>query len=211
MVLHTFKTSYSLNPFTPDFSFNMAEDIIPVNLTSLKSFFLTKEKKLIDEYNFYSDGGTQLGKDSVTTRFIHYNLLNFPEVNFLKKIIKDKHDEFLKTVNINIDKPVYIQCWYNVLRKGEQIKKHKHTSLSNEECFLSGNLCVNVDKTSTYYLPPFFEKQIQIKNKNNQIVFFPSWLEHYTDDVNNSFERITIGFDIKYTENPGKHGVWVKN
>tara|TARA_E500000318_G_scaffold104470_1_gene110512 strand:+ start:2613 stop:3248 length:636 start_codon:yes stop_codon:yes gene_type:complete len=210
MIVYTYEATKDLNPFAPNFSFKMGEDIIPTNLNLLKSFFITKEKQLINKYEANSDGGTQLSKNSITTRFVHYNLLAFPEINFLKDIIKNKYEEFIKRTNVHINKSVYIQCWYNVMRKGEQIKKHNHSRLNSKDVFLSGNLCVNVDNTSTYYSPPLFEKVIEIKNKNNQIVFFPSWLEHYTDSVKDNFERITIGFDLKHTEDPGKNGVWIK-
>ena len=36
----------------------------------------------------------------------------------------------------------------------------------------------------------------QLQNKDGTIVLFPSWLKHYTDDVKNDEERITLGFDL---------------
>lgn len=182
----------------PNFSFKMAEDIINVDLNKFNLFFLNKEKEILNKYTPENDGGTGLGNNSITSRYSNYNLLNFPEMFFLKNIIKDKHEKFLKELNLDIKEPYYILCWFNVLRKGESIKKHYHSKLEEGYCFLSGHICVDTKDSSTYYEPPFFNGCIEIKNQNNQIVFFPSWLNHYTSKVDKEYNRITIAFDIIY-------------
>jgi hypothetical protein len=176
----------------------MAEDIINVDLNKFNLFFLNKEKEILNKYTPENDGGTGLGNNSITSRYSNYNLLNFPEMFFLKNIIKDKHEKFLKELNLDIKEPYYILCWFNVLRKGESIKKHYHSKLEEGYCFLSGHICVDTKDSSTYYEPPFFNGCIEIKNQNNQIVFFPSWLNHYTSKVDKEYNRITIAFDIIY-------------
>lgn len=200
MIIYDYKTEKKASPMAPNFSFKMAEDIIHVDLNKFKSFFLNKEKELLNEYDACNDGGTGLGDNSITSRYANYNLLNLPEMFFLKKIIEDKHRIFLKELNIKIKEPYYILCWFNVLRKGESIKKHYHSKVEEGYCFLSGHICINTKNTFTYYEPPFFNRSIEIKNKNNQIIFFPSWLDHYTSTVNEDYERITVAFDIIYNQ-----------
>jgi len=196
------------NPSATKFSFKMAEDFIPTNLNNFKSFFINKEKELINKYSNGFDGNTGLGKNSITSRYSKYNLLNFPEMFFLKNIIKQKHDEFVKQIKSEVPINFYIQCWFNVMRKGDQIKKHHHSG-PQTHCFISGNICVNTENSYTYYDPPFFNKVIKTQNINNKVTLFPSWLEHYTDEVKHDYDRITIGFDINYEVIP-EQGVWVK-
>lgn len=209
MILYKYKIERNKNIFSPNFSFQMAEDTLPVKLENFKIFFINKEKELLNKYSYDSDGDTKLGENSITSRFSKYNLLNFLEMSFLKDIIKQKYFELIKKLNVELDKPAYIQCWFNIMRKGEQIKKHKHTNNKNSGRVMCGNICVNVKNSHTYYEPPLLEDVIKIKNKNNQIVFFPSWLEHYTDEVKSDYERITIGFDIIHHDLPDT-GVWIK-
>ena len=209
MILYKYEIKEDKYLFAPNFSFQMAEDILPANLKNFKLFFTEKEKQLMKEHLNGDDGATGLGKDSITSRFSKYNLLNFSEMFFLKELIKQKYIQLIDTLGINLDGPFYIQCWFNIIRKGEQIKKHRHTDMKNSNNFISGNICVNIENSCTFYNPPFLDDVIKVKNKDNQIVFFPSWLDHYTDEVKSDYERITIGFDITPIDS-SKEGVWIK-
>ena len=100
-----------------------------------------------------------------------------------------------ETYNNIRNTPLYVQCWANVMRKGEEIKSHKHTQNSNTLDALSGHLCVQVDGfTSTYY------QGNPILNKNGVISFFPSTIYHWTDKYMGDSERITVAFDIRSLE-----------
>ena len=61
----------------------------------LKEEILSKEKEIIEKYAFESDWGTQLGKNSLTSRSNNYNLLNFDNTKNLKEAIKNTHDFYL--------------------------------------------------------------------------------------------------------------------
>ena len=193
------------NPFNPNYSYYIAEDIIHFNTHFLTDVLLTKEKEIKTMYPAAKDGNTNLGDESVTSRFIHYNLLDFPETSFLKEAIRQSHDTFLRSLNISIEEKYYVQCWFNVLRKGEKIDKHHHAE-KNEDCYLGGHICVNVNKTNTYYEDPYFKTPFVSENEPGKITLFPNWLSHYTDRVEENFNRITIAFDIR-TEKSYIHNV----
>ena len=86
----------------------------------------------------------------------------------------------------------YVQCWANVMRKGDTIKPHTHMNENISSLHaLSGHLCVKVDgSTSTYY------DGRPLQNVNGQMVFFPSTMAHWTNTYMGDSERITIAFDI---------------
>lgn len=186
-----------LNPFNPIYSIHIYENNIidDLKLDFLKNFLLNFEKEAIKKYDYYSDGGTGLSKNSLTSRFKYYNLLKIKETSYLKNIIRKSYDDFLKQLNLNIEENIYVQCWANVMRKGEKINAHRHET--NNYGYLGGHICVSTFNTSTHYVIPYFDKSYSIKNKNGMITLFPGWMEHYTDEVISDEERITIAFDIK--------------
>tara|TARA_R110001592_G_scaffold141176_2_gene362532 strand:- start:628 stop:1299 length:672 start_codon:yes stop_codon:yes gene_type:complete len=187
------------NPFNPQYSYFMAEDTIHLTERDLFiKYLLDKEKEILKKYPPDLDGHTNLGSDSLTSRFIHYNLLDFTETAFLKEYIRDAHDRFLKVLKLEPEKNYYVQCWFNVMRKGEQIQKHQHAR--SNSYYLSGHICVNVEKTNTYYESPYYKEPFASLNELGKVTLFPSWLTHWTDKVENDFERITIAFDIKTEE-----------
>ncbi len=182
------------NFFNPKFSYYIGEELLDIDVGYLSKFLLSKEKDILNEYPFHSDGETGLSKNSVTTRFVHYNLLDFKKTSFLKEYIRNTHDKFLRRLKQNIDKNYYIQCWYNVMRKGEQIKKHHHAE--DQETYLSGHICVKTNNTNTYYEAPYYKKDYASKNIPGKITLFPGWVTHNTDQQSENTERITIAFDI---------------
>ena len=183
------------NPFNPNFSYHILENKTDFDNIFLTKFLLNKEEQIKNMYPGTDDGGTNLGKTSVTSRFLYYNLLEFSETIFLKTIIRKNHDAFLRNLNISIDKNYYVQCWFNVLRKGEKINRHHHAY--DNEGYLGGHICVNVNKTYTHYEYPYFGTIFSSLNEPCKITLFPNWLYHYTDKVEEDFNRITIAFDIR--------------
>jgi len=205
MKILNFKSEKKSNFFNPEYSFFVFEDNLPINTNLISEILLQKEKEIIKKYPPYDHGGTELNKESVTSRFIYFNLLQFDEFNFLKKYIRKAHDNFLRSLNLNIDNEYYVQCWFNVMRKGEEIKKHNHANNIESIAYLSGHICINVDKTNTYYELPYSKKIYKSENQPGKITLFPSWVDHFTDKVESDQKRITIAFDIKtkksYSEN----------
>ena len=169
-----------------------------INCSWLSSRVLKNERKILKKYpptgfdNLKTDGGTGLGSNSLTSRFCYFNVLSWFGTRKLRKYIKAGYNDF----NQVDDNPVFVQCWANVMRKGDRIKPHKHTHVMNLSSVhaLSGHLCVNVDEsTSTYY------DGRPLCNVNGQMVFFPTTMTHWTNTYMGDSERITIAFDI-YSE-----------
>ena len=188
--------------FNPKFSYYICEDDLKIDTVYLSKFLISKEKYILNKYSFYGDGETGLSKNSVTTRFAYYNLLDFKETSFLKKYIRDTHDKFLKNLNQKVDQNYYIQCWYNVMRKGDQIKPHIHGY--SPDAYLGGHFCVQCDDTSTYYINPVNQindpETYKSLNEEGKLTLFQNCIPHYTDKQNSNSERITIAFDLEYTD-----------
>ena len=189
-----FKNKPSSHNFNLTYNYDVYESEIYIN--GLASKILKLEKQILSTTDKLTafDGGTGLGKDSLTSRFAQFNLFQIKETRFIKEIVKTEYKNFLTQLGINDVPVVYGQCWANVLRKGEKIDTHHHAV--NNYAYLSGHMCVQTNQTSTYYLTPFYEDVFKSPNKDGKLTMFPSWLKHYTDSVVGNEERITIGFDL---------------
>ena len=168
-----------------------------IDLKRFSKQILKNEQKIIKKYpptdfnNIKSDGGTGLGYDSLTSRFYHFNVLKWFNTNQLKKEIRKGYESYTKAKNT----PIFVQCWANVMRKGDRIKPHAHMDKNISSLHaLSGHLCVKVDgSTNTYYGGE------PVRNLNGEMAFFPSTMTHWTDTYFGDGERITVAFDI-YSE-----------
>lgn len=166
-----------------------------INTDLLKRKILKNEPKILKKYSAIgyngklTDGGTGLGFNSLTSRSPNYNVLSWWGINFLKKEIKKNYE---KVIGGKVDS-IYVQCWANVMRNGEQIKPHRHEDDPyNLHGRFAGNLVVSVDQlTHTYY------DGTPVENKIGRMIIFPSQVLHWTDTYRGKSERITIAFDIK--------------
>ena len=166
-----------------------------INTDLLKRKILKNEPKILKKYSAIgyngklTDGRTGLGFNSLTSRHPHYNLLSWWGINSLRKEIKKNYENAIGT---KIDS-IYVQCWANVMRDGEQIKPHTHENDPyNPYGRFSGNLVVSVDQlTHTYY------NGTPVENKIGRMIIFPSQVLHWTDTYRGKSERISIAFDIK--------------
>lgn len=201
--------SQPLTPFAPYFEVPMWNTNINLNgtlMTNLKYYLLTKEVDILLDYEYYNDGGTGLGKDSVTTRFARYNLLKFPDpsIAILKDMIRKEFNKFMNQIGAHktqsdffLNKMYYdpyIVCWFNVLKEGENIKKHVHSNLGN--AFISGNICVDAEDTTTSYEMPYEQGVVEIENTPGHLTLFPSYLPHWTSKNKSKNPRISVAFDI---------------
>ena len=167
-----------------------------INVEKLAKKILKNEPRIIKKYpakgidlKYDFDGQTGLGLNSLTSRSCQYNLLNWWGIGPLKKWMRDGYEKY----NNIKGKPLYVQCWANVMRKGEQILPHRHAIRDGVSPikYLCGHLSVQVDgSTSTYY------QGRPVLNKLGEMVFFPADVYHWTDRYEKDSERITIAFDI---------------
>ena len=206
MNIFTFKSNPPLTPFAPQWDYSVGYENISnfIDCPKIANLILSKEKNIISTFppvkRSSIDGYTDLGPNSLTSRYEYYNLINWPEIEI--KILRDRiaefHQKFLKKLNIKIFNTVSIKGWANVMRKGEKINPHLHNVKPN--AYLSGHVTIQCKNTSTYYINPvnqLNEPEVQqIKNVPGEITLFPTCVPHYTDTHNASTERITIAFDL---------------
>jgi hypothetical protein len=202
-MIRIFKSPSPTNFFSPFYQYFLYENIFDFDVDKLKNYILSIEKDIIKNTKPEGDGRTGLGKKSLTSRHMSFNLFNLNETIFLKNSIKDNLKLFFKELKIPMPNAIYGKCWANVMRKGDQIKRHRHSIESIS--FLSGHFCVEINKTNTYYINSFDDTAFISENKPGKITIFPSWIEHYTDIA--SSRRITIAFDLVL--HPVKNGNFV--
>ena len=209
MKLEGFTSHPPISPYAPFWDFRVGTskcDDIDVN--SLSQFLLSKEKEIKKlpsargKNGKKTDGYTGLGSNSTTSKFGHYNLLTWsnPELRKLKSNIVKNLFKYNTECGNKTPQELYGQCWYNVLRFGQKINPHMHSTSS--DCYLSGHFNVQVNDTSTCYMSPINQLNdpdvIDIKNKDGDMTLFPSYIFHYTTPHYSFKPRITIAFDLNF-------------
>jgi hypothetical protein len=214
MKIINFKSEPKNNFFAPEWNYFIGEDFIKnINFNDLSKFLLNKKNEILNlpvtiRENGIYDGFTGLGKNSTTSRYDKYNVFFWKDKNItkLKKNILNFHEKFLKFFKLKPPEELYIQCWVNIMKKGEKINPHLHSV--NSDCYLGGHICIKVSNTSTYYINPI--NQINLpeiydsKNEVGKITLFQNNIPHYSDEHTCDEERITIAFDLslkKFNEN----------
>lgn len=211
--LFFFRSPPRENVFAPVWDYPISEDMITtIDFKTLATLILKKEKELLCNKNveIKSDGYTGLGKNSLTARYKYYNLLDIvhPEIQKLKKAILTAHQTFLTALKIPLYPQLYIQCWANVMRKGEQIKAHIHRV--DPHAYLGGHIVVQAQGTQTHYINPVNQINepalYSSKNTIGKISLFPNCIPHYTDVQRSPiWTRITIAFDLLVNKNVAHH------
>jgi len=192
-------------PFAPQWHYHLGYEFIShIDFKQIAKIILRKEKPILKKFppstKSSVDGYTGLGKNSLTSRYEHFNIFSWPEseIKKLKPIILDFHSRFLDKVKIKGLSDFDIRGWANVMRKGESIKAHLHST--EPTAYLSGHICIQCEKTATYYINPTNQLNEpysqKIPNEVGQIVLFPTCVPHYTDIHLGNEERITIAFDF---------------
>jgi len=122
--------------------------------------------------------------------------------------------------------PVEItNSWFNVMNKGHSVKPHRH-----ERSIISGALYIEAESNSVglkFHSPlaqcrmaeflfgsnHLNENYHEVECKVGQLILFPGWLEHSTDE-NRSDRRVVISFNSEHGP-LGKvqeaHAKWVNN
>tara|TARA_B100000427_G_C15368447_1_gene533221 strand:+ start:139 stop:819 length:681 start_codon:yes stop_codon:yes gene_type:complete len=201
-----FKSEEKETPFAPTWDYTLVEgQIEDVDFDYIAKYLIEKKEEILKIKPSKGDGYTGLGKNSTTARHADYNIFNFgdEEINKLKSNILFLHSKLIGTIGSDEFNKyrcdgLYIQCWYNVMKKGERILPHLHDTES--VCYLGGHITVQCDDTYTGYINPV--NQIskpdihESKNKVGKLTLFPNYLPHFTNKHNGDKERITIAFDL---------------
>jgi hypothetical protein len=200
-----FRSAERQNVFAPAWEFPIGEDqLININFKKIAKLILSKEKSIVaaaTKKGYLSTNAyTGLGENSLTSHYGSYNLLDLkhPEIKKLKNAILASHARFLEALKVPLYPELYIQCWANVLRKGEKMEPHIHAV--TPDAYLGGQINVQVKDTSTWYINPVNQindpELYESKNEVGKITFFQTCLPHYTDAQVSRTPRITIAFDL---------------
>ena len=221
MKIERFVNAPPQTPYAPTWDYAIARDLLPIDVRRLAKTCLEKEKEIkklpVSKYKDANgkeqvfDGYTGLGKNSTTSKSWQYNLFNWntPETNALKAHVRMGVDEYNRALGHPIPDELYVQCWYNVLRYGQQMQKHLHST--HEQAYLSAHFTVKCGNTSTVYVNPANQlndpQSIEKKNEPGTLTIFPECVPHYTTKHRSFKPRITIAMDLR-TIKPNS-GQWV--
>ena len=201
-----FKSAQKNNFFAPEWNYYIFESKIhKINFNNLSKCLLKKEKEILKlpptfKVGKITDGYTGLGKNSTTMRFNRYNVFNWKNKNIslLKENIINFHNNIINYFKLPPVNELYIQCWVNIMRKGEKIQPHIHGV--KPDTYLGGHICIQCNNTSTNYINPINqinEPEIySSKNEIGKITLFQNNIPHFTDIQNTNNKRITLAFDL---------------
>jgi hypothetical protein len=215
MKIVNFKNEPIVSPFAPEWSWFIAETKLEgIDWSKIAKIILEKEKEIIEKYPASAkgsvDGYTGLGEHSLTSRYEHFNVLewDYPQIKDVFNAIKKTHREFISHFEIKPHK-VWIQCWANVMRDGQSISPHLHST--QKYSYLGGQItvqCNDVDRTSTVYVNPINQmnepQEYYSENETGKLTIFQNNIPHYTTKHTGQKERISIAFDIIIDADPTK-------
>lgn len=163
----------------------------------LENYLLELELVIIDRYQVDESLSYDLEKTSVNSRFMLYNLFEIGDKNAditqLRLLIKDKVRDFLRYHNLEVQ-DLYASCWFIILRENQQLPEHTHDN--SDRSFISGNLNVACEESTTEYVLPFQHGCYSIGNERGLLTLFPSAVAHYTSRHKGMHPRISVAFDI---------------
>ena len=147
----------------------------------IEKVLLDKEKEILSlpaNTDYYS--GT-------TARYEHYNFLKYiPEINMIEKIfdlpIMQDEDE------------VWIQCWANILNKGESIAMHNHGHPEN--IFYACNIFVSGPKNCF----TVYDDMGHVSNKIGELHVIDCHLWHGVKENTSKQPRLSIACDIHFED-----------
>jgi hypothetical protein len=189
--------------FAPEWCWYLYEAMIPEKddtmMLNLRNLILAKEHEIKERFPAGNDGYTGLGNNSLTSRFENFNVFHWKtvETEYLKEQILTQYWDFLNAVKAPRRK-VWIQCWANVLREGEEIKPHLHAV--HPWTYIGGHYMVACENTSTVYINPINQLNdsttFSSENVTGKITLFQNNIPHYTTKHMGKKPRISIAFDI---------------
>lgn len=184
-----------------DFGLEFKVPIWQDHLQGLNTEEILKFSSEIVENNYdYQD----LNDDKDLTIWNKYNLFSIDNSSFtdLRKKIKLSYEKFVEIYEVEKKQKLYINGWFNILRKGGYVKKHCHSTHQNS--YITGVFVLTdtTNSTTDFYLPQFEHLNdvgvVKIKNFKNNLIMFPQWLFHSVGPISEDL-RITLAFDL-FTE-----------
>ena len=184
-------------------------EIFPTPVTIVSNFLDKEERNNLISYakdNISFVAHSALSGDSKSTYSTHKSVLSSYNIDLAKKI----ELEIIKVAKrMGLPDPILSNSWINIQTKNTILKPHNHSN--NRDCIISGAIYLKVDDDSSklYFYNPnpyismyYFKNQnkfnhecVWIQPKNGDLILFPSWLKHGSDDINKTKERIVLSFN----------------
>tara|TARA_B100000131_G_C17892057_1_gene522737 strand:+ start:66 stop:731 length:666 start_codon:yes stop_codon:yes gene_type:complete len=206
-----------ISPFAPSWNYFIGQKIVSsIDCNRLKNYLLKKESEILDIKHNLDDGGTGLGNDSTVSRYKHYNVFLWDQldINILYQEIVMMYNNYHRhTIGQPIPN-VDLNGWLNIMKRGDRVQNHNHDLRSKS--YLSGNFIVSCNNTKTVYNNPYqqYIKENELlewvekgyedntfyasKNTDGMLTLFPSYIPHFTTEHRFDTHRITIAFDLKW-------------
>jgi len=205
--LYIYESHKPNNFFAPRWKMHFYEAQLEDNkvLEELKKVVLLKEKEIVNRFPMINnDGNTGLGPTSLTSKFLKFNIFNWKEEPCVvfQEFVRSEYIKFIDALAKHdsefVKDNTYIAGWANVLRRGQKINQHWHSSTPNS--YLGAHFCVSSSGTSTVYVNPFNRDDLlHFSNEPGKLLFFQNYIVHYTTEHKIDDERITLAMDI-FTE-----------
>lgn len=195
------KSIHPLTEFTPTWYLPFWVTVYPYEqeIDIMREWVLDNENKLIKKYsqNSKNDGGTGLGKHSLTAQYNSFNLFlethNIKEFQDFFSFLKEEYNNFMEESK-TLNRRCVMYAWANVIRSGQAIQKHNHGA--HHYAYISGNIQFDNYKTKTRYFNPVNEMYYDFVNVKGGITFFPSYLNHCTTEHTENKSRVSAAFDL---------------
>ena len=204
MHIRRLKSYQAITPYAPswDVPLGFAKWSEHDKIDTIRKFLIEKEKDIL-ELPFQTSGRTGLDKNSITTRYGNYHLFDFteecPELKDLLEWLREQWVRFIIKDNTQPYRKLVFTCWYNIIRKGQEIKPHRHGAGSI--VYLSGNMHLDNYETHTYY--EHMEMTTSFPNVKGGLTFFPGHITHSVPKYDGDTPRVSLAFDISINEPPG--------
>ncbi len=201
-MLQIHKSMHPMTEFAPVWNFPLWFDQFgnKEELGTMRQWIIDNEKSIIDSNKHKSkdDGGTGLGKDSLTAQYNSFNLFKVTEeVNVFKNMfnwLQESYKNFMNEYKTQPRKCIMF-CWANVVRQGQPITIHNHGA--KHFSYLSGNLHFEDYATQTVYHNPVNPRMVyETKNIAGGLTLFPSYIFHQADQHKVDSVRVSMAFDL---------------
>jgi len=176
-----------------------------INLTEIKD---SLQEEFLKSSNNRSDLETNNGISTYTT---NHNLHLKEYAKKLSKIVLDHAGLYWKILDIDQRlKPEIDQCWANVHYDKSMTLEHSHslhpivaTVYINAEPNCGNLTLINPMEYGITHIPysvPIEQKiETSLKIKTGDLVLFPGWIRHKTQENYSGSERVVMSFNIKYS------------
>jgi uncharacterized protein (TIGR02466 family) len=191
-------------------------DLFPTPVFKYENFLTEDEcsqvvSSLDDTYFYKYAALTGEAKTSFTNVEVHFSEIAKCDNNIIEKITQQFDLAIFEYCHTTGYAPSKLSnVWFSKQYKGSRLIRHSHGG-----SVLSGVLYLKVDENSSdifFYSPnPFThystvtknteytEPKVRFKPKVGDVLVFPSWLEHGSDEsINNSDERVILSFNTVY-------------